>query len=79
MQRVVEYDEGWRTVFVKEGPGWRGGVGNKASMLAEAHGMDGKRLVSSIEKKEAFLHEMMEREVFDYEELSKHLAVFYSL
>ncbi len=79
VQRVVEYDEGWRTVFVKEGPGWRGGVGNKASMLAEAHGMDGKRLVSSIERKEAFLHEMMEREVFDYEELSRHLAVFYSL
>ena len=79
VSRVVEYDDGWRTVYSKEGQGWRGNVGNKASMLAEAHGMDARSLVSSLERKEEFLLEMVDRGIFDYEEFSKHLALFYSL
>lgn len=75
VSKVMEYDEGWRAVYVREGQGWRGTMGNKASMLAEAYGMDGRSLASSIERKEEFLLDMVRRGIFDYEELSKRLPL----
>lgn len=76
--KILEYDEGWRLVYQREGSSWTGAPGNKLSMLAEAYGLDARSLTYQLSKKESFLQEMVRREVFDYEELSENLRIFYA-
>jgi flagellar protein FlaI len=76
--RVLEFDEGWRQVFRREGNGWSGNYGNRLSVLAEAHGYDANTLIHELERKEDFLQEMVRKEVFDYEKLSTYLRLFYA-
>jgi flagellar protein FlaI len=76
--RVLEFDEGWRQVFRREGNGWTGNYGNRLSALAEAYGYDANTLIYELKRKEEFLQEMVRKEVFSYEKLSTYLRLFYA-
>lgn len=80
VQRVSEYQDGWRTIFKRAGDGYEGGseLAIKLWRRGEANGLGGPRMASLLEGRRRFLEAQVKEQVFSCDELAKRLGEYYA-